>query len=368
MNLNSVEWARAQELLLRLVQVLGPFASREPNPSQALPTMLSRRFFAPPSGELPPFRYAARLLTTLADAKNEVDEWIGKLPDTGGEPGKATLKEEGFQGKGLKKDAILDAALKGPKERGGETLLKTSMKEGGSPNAAQTAGSQKGNAGNIPFTPGGTSPKIQVTSQAQQVIDQVRQAILTLSSSAYLIDPKAGPLRDALKRLKPYIDQLIEAVSQEGMHSAGEGLPQLFRFKISPSEREALLKKLIQFPQSNEGKAARRSFAGSSVVQETKSNLNFSDKNSSIDKNSAKDSLISMAASKGESEETAISPSAVPGSGSKETQAFDKTTIPGAPFTPQTQLNSSSRKNKKKRKGFWLIDENEPEDEERPSR
>ncbi len=391
MNLNSVEWARAQDLLLKLVQALSPFVSREPNTSQAMSLTLSRRFFSPPTGELPRFRYAARLLTTLADAKKEVDDWIGKLPETEAEFGKTPTSEAGqakkgmtgpFLGKGASKEASDISAQNSAKNRGGDASSSSSASKASQSGAfLQTGGSALTSAAKdaaaLPM-------KTPVTSQAQQVIDQVRQAILTLSSSAYLIDPKAGPLRDALKRLKPFIDQLIEAVSQEGMHSSGDGLQHLFKFQSSSSEREALLKKMIQFPQSVDKKNSRRSFADSTVVKETKSNLNLPGNKGSADraqsnpqKDSPKDTQTDTLASIAETRETSIStpsgnssspPFQGEGAGLNQPYAPERTTIPGAPYTPLTELNSSSRKGKKKRRGLWLSDEEDLEEKERDKR
>ncbi len=386
MKLNSVEWARAQELLLKLAQVVGPFASREPTTPQAMAFTLSRHFFVPPSGELPRFHHAARLLTSLAEAKKEVDEWIGKLPETESEtekkdsplakPGidaKTANRREGDSSKTDPKNGTLNGDGKGK-----GSALSTQATRGPSSGAETKTGQPSSN-----FDPKSRSTpsqmpqtiRPQVASQAQQVIDQVRQAILTLSTSAYLIDPKAGPLRDALKRLKPFIDQLIEAVSQDGMHSAGDGLPPLFRFKIPPSEREALLKKLIPFPQTK--KNSGRSFADSSVVQETKNPLIQPGKTRSDESFlSQKDSLDSMDKETRESTFNSYSKTtpgnvlnSLPAQGDSaaqpESPVFDRTTIPGAPFTPQNQPDSLSRK-KKKRKSFWLRDEDD--EEENPKR
>ena len=75
--------------------------------------------------------------------------------------------------------------------------------------------------------------------QAKKLIDQVRDAIGVLCTSSNLIDPKAAPLREALLRLKQPIDELIKAVSQEGMHSADEESPKSVQAEI-PSDPKRL--------------------------------------------------------------------------------------------------------------------------------
>jgi len=387
MNLNPVEWARAQELLLKLVQVLGPFAAKEPNP-QTMAFSLTRNFFVPPSGEFPRFRYAARLLTTLAEAKMEVDDWIGKLPENQPEPGselspKPDPKNEVAT---IVKDLAPKKENESPKtEKEGASPSKE-MPPSSKPNASmaanfsfktkkgenfpsdKTLGKNDMNGRTIPSPSSEGKANPQVTTQAQKVLDQVRQAILTLSTSAYLVDPKAAPLRDALKRLKPLIDQLIDAVSQDGMHSAGDGLPPLFRFKIPPSEREALLKKLIPFPEGKKESSSSRAFSNASVVDKTGEPApSFSRRDSlaSIENDGRKNPLSDKKAS------NANIPNAsqmqienAPKEGPKEGQTpfYERTSIPAAPFTPQAQSNTPSRKAKKKRQSFWLRDEDEEED------
>src|SRR5690554_6472885 len=76
MNLNPIEWAQAQNLLLKLVQVLSPLTVRPIAPS----FFLSRRFFAPPMAPSADFfqHHPVKLLSALHEVRKEVEEWIAE--------------------------------------------------------------------------------------------------------------------------------------------------------------------------------------------------------------------------------------------------------------------------------------------------
>ena len=333
MNLNPAEWTRAQELLLRLVDVLGPIAQKQNS------LFGTQRLFFPFSHsslftDAGPIRFGARLLTDLTDAKKEVEEWIGKLPIHAAEEAiepTAETNSKPFSSpaetSNVEKSGVAPTALSPSKKELDSSLIKELRKSSS--------------------TPEKNSP---VETQAQKLVEQVRSAILSLSSSSFLVDPKAGPLRDALKRLKPLIDQLIDAVSQEGMHLAGDGLPQAARFKAAPSERETLLKRLIPFPQENrETQENRRSASSHSprlIDLQTERGEGAGkkpDTHSSKTYSTPPYSLLDRP-----KEKTAEA----------EKPHFDRngerTSIPAAPYLSSTSASLSSRKPKKKRKSFWL--------------
>lgn len=269
---------RAQDLLLHLVQILTPFAEKGTEKKATISTLLNNRFFIPPplsSEETPTFRHPVSLLRATQE---QLDLWIEQLPPTAGAP---VEKKEG---------------------RGEASVVK---KEGDRPS------------------------RPPLFMQAGFVIKQVRDVISSLCTSANLIDPKAPPLRDALVRIKPLIDQLIDAVSHEGgMHSADQEKQRETRLPLPSSARQPLLKKFFPLPPSHapEGKPIRSA-----------SNQNHEETHTAIRVEPEKDPEALFAHSpKGES-----------------VRPVDRMiSLPAVPFTPETRSLTAARK-KKKRKRFW---------------
>lgn len=96
-----------------------------------------------------------------------------------------------------------------------------------------------------------------LSTQAKKLIDQVQRAIGKLCTSGNIQNPKEEPLKEALKMLKPSIDQIVETVSQEEKNLSAEKKAALpFKFPLAkrdqptkneplgrPSDRMALNKK-----------------------------------------------------------------------------------------------------------------------------
>lgn len=186
MNLNSIEWAKAQHLLLQLIQGLSPLTSKK----NGMGSFLNKRPFLPPSDgcEVLSVRHSVCVLKTTQE---QVTKWIEQLPAHQGEPVSSGIGEN-----------------------------KTSAVRGINPPLA---------------------------TQAQQLVNQVRDAIGTLCTSSNMIDPKAALLREALLRLKPLIDGMIKAVSHEGMHSADDEshthshIPNMHILRVPASENRIVL-------------------------------------------------------------------------------------------------------------------------------
>lgn len=292
MGLSHLEWNRAQDLLLKLVQVLTPLTE------QSLPTayILNQRFFAPPrpSEELN-IRHPVTLLSSL---HKEVEKMIGEIPV------------------GEKKEGSVEA--------------KSEPKEG--------------------------SP---LAKQAKRLIDQVQEAIGKLCHSSNIKDPKEEPLREALKRLKPNLEKIIEAVNHEGMHSSDDGLPSPFRYPVPRSAREELIKKLISFPErepmprKEEGEIKREKSlpreARASSFRVLTSALERGEEGSRIKGSEVPEEWVEPKLPVQAQEKGAPRP-------------VDRASIPAAPFTPETRTLTPGRK-KKKRKGFWFRDDQNPDKE-----
>jgi hypothetical protein len=193
MNLNPVDWSQAQDLLVKLVQVLTPLTER------IVPTsfFLSRRFVIPAGlmqDDQPsiPLRHPVRLLSALHTVQKQVEELIADSPQ---EP-------EGEVKKNESRPAVKNENV--PKD---------------------------------------TPP---LSKQAQKLIVQVQDAIGKLATSTYIQDPQEAPLRKALKELKPDLDRIIDLMVQNP--ELERVPPTSFRHSIPRSPREHLLEKLTAFP------------------------------------------------------------------------------------------------------------------------
>ncbi len=244
--MEHIEWSKAQDLLLKLVQALAPLAERSP----PISAILQQRFSIPQSlfSEEVPKRSIRQPVTLLTSLHSEVEKWIG------------------------------EPALASPLQQ----------------------------------------PTLPIARQAQRLIDQVQDTIGKLCQSMHIKDPKEEPLREALKRLKPHLERIIEAVSHEGMHSSDEGNATPFRAPIPRSIREQQLKKLIAFPESKPIDA-RPEKRGEGTLQQTAAPIR----------------------------QEAPPP-----------QPTARTSLPAAPYTSETRTLTPGRK-KKKRKGFWFRDNDE---------
>lgn len=341
MNLNPVDWSKAQELLRTLVQVLTPLTDR-PDP---ISVVISKRFFSPSHSASSPLqlKHPIRILSTLHSVQKTVNEIIGEPPP----------KPE---------------SIERPK-----------------PNE-------------LPKNP--VSQPL-ISKQAKKLIDQVQEAIANLCSSTNMKDPKEAPLREALKRLKPELDRLIHVVAEEGKNTTDEGNHPAYRPSIPNSAREETLKKAIFIPETKTGQkptTASRSEVKSDaksklekeveVKTETKSEVKAGEKRESSDfvpPAKIKKTLLSQkekepieSPKKGEtkgSEPISLKshPQSQPKSQPteqaqlKQEQRIEKphiverTSIPIVPFLPQTRPLTPAAK-KKKRKGFWFREKEEERD------
>ena len=160
MNLNPIEWAQAQDLLVKLVHVLTPLTEKTVPAS----FFLSRRFVIPASlmqddFSSGPLRHPVRVLPTLYSVQQQVEQWIAEAPQ----------------------EAEARPAAPVPNEE-----KRTPPKE---------------------------APPI--SKQAQRLIDQVHDAIVILSTSTNMQDPQEAILRRVLAKLKPSLDRIVDSMARE---------------------------------------------------------------------------------------------------------------------------------------------------------
>ncbi len=344
MNLNPVEWSQAQDLLIKLVQVLTPLTERIVPAS----FFLSRRFVIP-SGLMQedcpsiPLRHPVRILSALHTVQQEVEKWIGKAPQE-------------------------------IEEKKSEVRPPLSRNE------------------NVPKD---TPP---LSKQAQKLIHEVQKAIGELANSTYIQDPKEAPLREALKKLKPNLDRIIDSMAHE---KEPEQAPQVpLRQSIPRTPRDFIFAKPHMFAEILNNEIAARPAPAKDPVdspivrlvqrggeKEGRGVEPASPKSIPVPTRTApapisRDEAVSPAPKKkGEvkegrepSKENSIEakplkvetevdkPSRKEGHTEVKVipKPFEAITLPGAPFISQAKNLVAPRK-KKKRKGFWFKGEEDLE-------
>lgn len=203
MELNSTEWLSAQNILIKLVQILTPLA----NEGKAISVMIKQRFFIPPFLGGKEDCSTAQLLPKLHSMQQQVKKWVD---DPGTQATNPAFKQVATNGVSEAKPDRSEA-IRTPKDHS-QRLGQGEKIDMAKPQPAICHPFE----GRISKQASGSFP---LNKQARDLIGQVRVAIQTLANSANLIEPKIEPLREIFKRLKPQIDELVEAVAQEGTQS-----------------------------------------------------------------------------------------------------------------------------------------------------
>lgn len=271
--LTRSDWIEAQDLLLTLVQTATLLA--EGKEERPLPKW-SQSFFSFPTGQQREFDHTVSLLkTTLTTVQKEMTQWLERLPPA----------EESV------------------------VLLPPDEKEDLKPNTS-------------------------LSFQAQRFVGQVREAIGTLCSSSQIVEPKIELLRKTLTRLRPMVDELIEAISQEGSRSTDHETDRHMRPPLPTPVRGHLFKKLS------------KSISPEEKAQSTPQRID-----QRIERGEGEKKPKSLPAE--EEKGTPIATARNEGTVTSKQQILS---LSAAPFFPQTKTLSASKK-KKKRKGFWLREE-----------
>lgn len=335
MNLNPVDWTKAQDLLLKLVQVLTPMTDRE----VPISFFLNKRFIHPPELQNSiSFRHPVRVLTLL---KKQVEELIGE--ETVFKPSKESPKS---------------------KESVGERAKITPTSEQTSPPSAPSKRE--------------LAP-LSVSKQAKELVRQVQHAIFNLCNSNNIKDPKEAPLREALKFLKPELDRIIRRIAEEGEVEIDEEPSLSTRITIPSSQREQVIKKSIlreeirKSSQANEEKMGAKK-AKPPIESQRSEAMFIPEKN--LHSNEIKKQKVdpSQILQKEEKKEPSLSKNNPPAKIDRETmlpqleesaiskqdlkvpRTIERTSLPLVPFMPDSRNLTPARK-KKKRKGFWFRDD-----------
>jgi len=339
MNLNPVEWLKAKDLLVELVQVLTPLTERIVPAS----FFLSRRFlipsaFTPDDFHPVPLRHPVRLLTDLHSVQKKVEKWIGEAPQE-------TVEKEMAQRPVTKIE-----------------------------NKPQTMA--------------------PLSKQAQKLLQQVQLAIEKLSTSTHIQNPVEEPLREAFRKLKPNLDRIIDSVTQD--NAPEKNPPGFFRHPVPRTAREELIAKLVTSskeievrlnqPEAHNQPAAPRSrhpeihreipvkpldrLFPESQAEVAKSHIlpkkidpeKRRGEGEPQAKGGAKEisDEIKMAAAFVEKETAQQGPSEA----KPATKPFEVIALPGAPFV--SHAKNLLHPGKKKRKGFWFKGEEERQDHNNP--
>lgn len=328
--MNSVEWSHAQDLLVKLVQILSPLTVR------AVPSslFLHRRFFIPPSVmQEDSFlnKHPIRLLKTLHAVQKQVDEWIEESL-----PPKSVQREE------PQVDSPWTKAL--PREEQAVFPLPDLQDVQKEPLKTEPLSQPpKEKEKEMPMK---EPPPLK--AQVKILIHQVQDAIVTLSTSAFIQDPQEAPLREALKKLKPNLDRIIETIAETQENESPQPLSS-FRRSIPTASREEFVKKWSPSLQILEKPIL--------PLLPKREKQEFREKrNEETSKRGVKKEIFFE-----ESVAASVSTATGPYEGEREeSPPFKPTVLPAAPFTPETRQVVSSRK--KKRKGFWFKEKEDPRD------
>jgi hypothetical protein len=195
---SRADWLKAQELLVGLVQALNPVVQGIPSSS----LVLTKKIFIPPKDALSmpqTARPVQKILPVLLQARKEVAQLIQVLEE-------ATVEPEAKEKKGEVAKPIPNRVVPSPVREVGKVVPKA------------------------------------LSFPIQKAIFEVRSVIQALSSSAYLEQPKANVLQTALKKIRPVIEQLIDAVEMDGKSEEMEkdSKKHLFRFGIPKEMRKPL--------------------------------------------------------------------------------------------------------------------------------
>lgn len=364
MDMNPVEWSQAKNLLVKLSQVLSPLTVQTISSSM----FLHRRFFIPPSEvQEGTFlnKHPVRLLTAaLHKVQKEMEALMGETPIEivqKEQPGKAT------EIKPQEKEVQLNTL---PVENLGEEGQKTNSP---APRSEQIFTHSK-------QQPEGTvreeSKKVlPLVAQVKILIHQVQDAIVSLSTSAFIQDPQEAPLREELKKLKPHLDRIIESIAEAQEKEAISRFP--LRPSVPTTSREEFVKNLspsiepLDLPILQRKKAIEGTSPKQEIQQEQQ-------EKTSPEKKSA----VSQETLPGQGEKTGRIPkqNVKRGEEGGQEKTFESTltpflitrphegekgekpsprqiVLPGAPFVSDTRRLTPPRK--KKRKGFWFKDKEE---------
>ena len=198
----------------------------------------------------------------------------------------------------------------------------------------------------------GASPEspTSILSQARGLISQVRHAIQLLSSSSNL-KSKPDDFQDALLPVKKWVDSLIEAVGRKEM-PLSDHQKSSFPFRPLPrSPREDLLKKGMPsplFPERKERQLPKEKTFRPAEKQESPIFFNRAAKEKE-EKREVPFSMKNIPPAKPKEAQLPISDSEKP----IFPPPSERTSLPGAPYTPPKPLLLKSKKRRKKRKGLW---------------
>lgn len=352
MNLNPVKWSEAQGLLVELIHALTPLTVRTVPAS----LFLSRRFYALQDDfQTFPMR-PVRLLTTLHLVQQQVDKLLEE----------AEHQESHEEGESEKEELT-------PLDNNRSTFSKEAP---------------------------------PLSQQAQKLIDQVQNAIGELASSANIQEPQEAPLRYALKKLKPQLDRLIEAVShnpEKALEPDRQTYPHSFRHVIPRSAREEIIQRFSSFPQTESRSKQPVALPEQEVVIAAPARATPQIPRE-VEKEAQREAPMAAAAplpkkesappiipvqqkkipskrggeeflpEKREFKENSVEskPQPLDGlaekapEGQKAPKPLDLIALPGAPFLSEIKRPTLIRK-KKKRKGFWFKDDKDNSEEQNES-
>lgn len=201
-----------------------------------------------------------------------------------------------------------------------------------------------------------------VAKQAEKLIAEVQEAIVKLSNSNFVRDPKEAPLREALKKLKPELDRMIQAVAEDPEGGAEQGASkQSFRHPLPRSPREEVMKKLLSLSEIRpKAPQDAKKPTSSAVSDEQIPPSKPAGEGRGEEKKGAKPTQFKPIKEESRLLEK-IGEELHAGEAKPTIKPVEITSLPLIPILPQAKELQPPRK-KKKRKGFWFKEDVEERD------
>ena len=268
-GISKNDWKEAQELLVKLVQTLSPLVQSPDLQEKISPLEISKKLFIPPkeNSAYPPSQHPVRWLPKLLEVQQEVKGWIDSLEEKREErepaaPSSPILEEEGrgaapVSPRGVPESSEKRAAPEAPLSRNPGFFSPMESRPPATPQRVVERSiplirrplSEKGSA------PVSAKTLPSIAQPAQRAIQEVRSAIYYLATSSNLGDPKALELERALKKIKPLIDQLVQAV--EARPETGDPIVQRYNFQPNAAPFSPLLQNPLRSRRKEKKKRDR---------------------------------------------------------------------------------------------------------------
>jgi len=222
MDVNSDDWTAAKGLLVLLAQTLSAeSAGGGILAFDGISTVAERVLNRPVYLPVERIPHPVHLISTLRQAQTQIAQWIERLPPERGEEPKR--REEPVAFSFNRKEAPLSPVLRPDAGPIGGKEIPLFPKSGRKTEEPLVARQEKGVFPQSTQAALPEAPSERLAGKTGKLIEAVRSAIQTLSTSSFIEQPQSAPLRAVLSKLKPLVDECVEALSQNNLDPHQEG-------------------------------------------------------------------------------------------------------------------------------------------------